>query len=209
MSKYIWINPVAVKMYGEDIDKIKAHLMDNGYMLADCDSQMDYVRNQYADYSKNTDEIILDCRCPETIELLKREDLLDGFDVPSIEPILVRTSRVMYDKYVKENDDVLIITCPCTQLRDYTKKRLEGCKNILVYTWKDFAESEGMISLGKIKESPIPLGFFRDSFSKVLELSSKDEIIEEIKNIKKTNCKKYDIVEMLYCKDGCNNGDGL
>ena len=31
----------------------------------------------------------------------------------------------------------------------------------------------------------------------------------EISKIKISNEKKYDIVEMLYCKNGCNNGDGL
>lgn len=209
MTKYIWINPVAEKMHSDDLDFIKNKLIENGYIIVSCDQQLDYVRNEYKEYSKNTEKTILDCRCPETINLLKRNDLTNGFDVPMIEPILVRTSRVLYDKYVKSDKDKLIITCPCTQLRDFSRQAMNDKIGIEFLTWKEFSESEDINLSGTLDKSPIPLGYFKETFNNVLEISSEDEIITEISNLKKCNEKKYDIVEMLYCKDGCNNGDGL
>lgn len=205
MNKYLWINPVAEKMYDRYVKVIEETLIDKGYILVSCDPQLDYVKNQYKIHFENSTNTILDCRCPETIKLLKEHDLTKEYDVPEIEPILVRTSRVLYDKYVKDEGDMLIITCPCTQLRDFTSEKLKDKKEVTVFTWKEFIESEGLRSLGKIEASPIPLGFFDDSFENVLKLSSEEEILSNIGN----NDRKYDIIEMLYCKDGCNNGDGL
>lgn len=205
MNKYLWINPVAEKMYGTDVKVIEEALIKKGYILVSCDPQLDYVKEQYKTYSKNSTKTILDCRCPETIKLLKKHDLTKEYDIPDIEPILVRTSRVLYDKYIKNKEDKLIITCPCTQLRDFTAGRLADKKEVEVYAWKEFIENEDMKSLGKIEASPIPLGFFDDSFENVLKLSDEKEILDNIRK----NDKKYDIIEMLYCKDGCNNGDGL
>ncbi|MDR5586638.1 hypothetical protein [Clostridium aquiflavi] len=205
MSKFLWINPVAEKMYGKDINTIEEALIKKGYVLVSCESQLDYVKKQYKSYAEKNKNTILDCRCPQTIKVLKEYELTDGYDVPDIEPILIRTSRVLYDKYISKENDSLIITCPCTQLRDFTAKKLEDKKEIIVLTWKEFIESEEMKSLGKIKASPIPLGFFDNTFENVLKLSNEDMIISAIKK----NQKKYDIIEMLYCKDGCNNGDGL
>jgi len=209
MAKYIWINPVAVKMYGEKVHEVEDRLIENGYEIVSCDSQMDYVRNQYIEYGMTVDETILDCRCPETITLLKNNNLLDGYKVPDIEPILVRTSRVLYENHVKNEDDLLIITTPCSQLRDFAEERLKGNKGIKFLTWKEFIENEGMKSLGKIDASPIPLGFFENSFNKVLELSEENKILENFKFLKENKEKKYDIIEMLYCDGGCNNGNGL
>lgn len=209
MAKYIWINPVAEKMYGDNLKLIKNSLTKKGYIIVNCESQLEYVKEQYKEYSKEAEKTILDCRCPETINLLKSNNLTYNFDVPMIEPILVRTSRVLYDNYVKCEEDTLIITSPCTQLRDFSRKAMSEKSGIEFYTWKEFIENEGMKSLGNIDKSPIPLGYFKDTFENVLELSSEEEILTGIRSLKKCNEKRYEIVEMLYCKDGCNNGDGL
>lgn len=209
MAKYLWINPVAAKMYGNHLPDIEEQLRSLGYILVGCEPQLDYVRDQYSAYAKKAERTVLDCRCPESIILLEKHDLTKNFDVPDIEPILVRTSRVLYDLYIKEDKDELIITCPCTQLRDFTARRLADKKNVTCYSWKEFVELQGMKSLGVIESSPIPLGFFDSTFDKVLRLSSEEEIVSEIKKISKAGEKQYDIVEMLYCKDGCNNGNGI
>ncbi|MDO5292624.1 MAG: hypothetical protein Q4F05_07730 [bacterium] len=209
MGKYLWINPVAAKMYGEHLPKVEEQLQNLGYILVDCEPQLDYVRDQYAAYVNKSERTVLDCRCPESITLLEQHDLTKHFDVPDIEPILVRTSRVLHDRYVKDEEDELIITCPCTQLRDFTAERLADKKNVTCYSWKEFVESEGMKSLGAIESSPIPLGFFDSTFEQVLRLSSEEEIVREIKRVSEAGEKQYDIVEMLYCKDGCNNGNGI
>lgn len=209
MAKYIWINPVAIKMYEDKLQLIEAGLIKNGYEIVTCESQMDYVRNQYIEFGLEVDETVLDCRCPETIKLLEKNNLLEGYIVPDIEPILVRTSRVLYENHVKTEEDLLIITTPCTELRDFAKERLDGNKGIKFLTWKEFIENEGMESLGKIDASPIPLGFFENSFDKVLELSDEKRILANFNLLKKTKEKKYDLIEMLYCDGGCNSGDGL
>lgn len=209
MSKYIWINPVAEKMYDDELDLIKYNLTKKGYIIVNCESQLEYVKEQYKKYSEEINGTILDCRCPESINFLKRNNLTYGFEIPMIEPILVRTSRVLYEKYIKNEEDILIITCPCTQLRDFSKQAMNDKVGIKFFTWKEFIENEGMKSLGGVDESPIPLGYFKDTFENVLELSSEEEILTGISSLKECNEKRYDIVEMLYCKNGCNNGDGL
>lgn len=209
MAKYIWINPVAIKMYGDKLQAIEDGLIRNGYEIVSCDSQMDYVRNQYIEYGITVDETVLDCRCPETIKLLEKNNLLEGYKIPDIEPILVRTSRVLYENHVKNEDDLLIITTPCSELRDFAQDRLKGNKGIKFLTWKEFIEDEGMKSLGKIDKSPIPLGFFENYFDKVLELSDEKRILADFKILKEAKGKKYNIIEMLYCDGGCNSGNGL
>lgn len=204
--RYIWINPVAEKMYGKDIDRVKDDLKINQYKIVNCDSQLDNVRNEYKLLSGKSNKTILDCRCPETITLLRNNNLTNNFEVSEIDPILVRTSKVLYKENIKSNEDILIITCPCTQLRNHTRNVFKDIKNIEIYTWKEFAESQGIDSLGKIDKSPIPLGFYRKGFNKVLEISGEDEILESVSKVENN---KYEVIEMLYCKDGCNNGDGL
>ncbi|MDO5521962.1 MAG: hypothetical protein Q4G58_15815 [bacterium] len=209
MAKYLWVNPVASKMYGEHLPEVEKQLEQLGYILVGCEPQLDYVRNQYVAFAKEADRTILDCRCPESIALLEKHDLTKHFEVPEIEPILVRTSRVLYERYVKEEGDELIITCPCTQLREFTAERLADKKNVSCYSWKEFVELEGMKSLGAIDSSPIPLGFFDSTFDQVLRLSSEEEIVSEVRKVSEADERQYDIVELLYCKDGCNNGNGI
>lgn len=207
--KYIWINPVAEKMYGTRIELLKSKLIKRSYKIADCESQLEFVKNEYIEYSKIATKTILDCRCPEAINILKRNNLISDFSVPMIEPILVRTARILHSKFIKNSDDSLIITCPCTQLREFAKKRLKNLPNITFYTWKEFCINEKIELAEKIAQSPIPLGYFKDSFTKVCELSEENEIIKEIKEIKKKHTNTYEIIELLYCRNGCNNGDGL
>ncbi|MDR0880196.1 MAG: hypothetical protein LBN09_05755 [Clostridioides sp.] len=211
MNKYIWINPVAEKMLEKDIDLVKKQLVEKRYEIAICEPQLDYVRNQYVEFSEKNEGIVLDCRCPEAVELLKRNNTAEKFDIPDIEPILIRTSRVLYDKYVNSDDDILIVTCPCTQLRDHAISVFEGIPNIKFYTWKEFRIDEDITPEVKFDHSPIPLGFFRESFGEesVIELSDEKEILKGVDEILKSPDQKIKIVEMLYCKDGCNNGNGI
>lgn len=209
MKNYLWINPVAAKMYGEELPAIQEQLEQKGYILVSCEQQLSYVEQQYKEYAKTTDQTILDCRCPESIKLLDSVNLTGQFAKPQIEPILLRTSRVLHETYVKEENDQLIITCPCTQLRDFTREQLSDLRGITCLTWKEFIEQQGMKTLGPIEESPIPLGFFRQAFDHVLEVSGKEEIINEVKAVSESKNTEYDVIEMLYCKDGCNNGNGI
>ncbi|MFL8798267.1 MULTISPECIES: hypothetical protein [unclassified Clostridioides] len=136
MNKYLLINPVAERMYGEKFHLVKENLIKKGYIMAECEPQLEYVKKQYKEYTKKTENTMLDCRCPESINLLKRNNLIDSFEIPMIEPILVRTCRVLYDKYIKSEDDMLIVTSPCTQLRDFASEKFKDKSNAIFYTWK-------------------------------------------------------------------------
>lgn len=210
MKKHIWINPVAAEKYKKIISKIHRNLIDKGYTIVECKSQAEYIRNEYKKYSINRNSTILDCRCPKTIEILNHNNLINkNMDIPSIDPILISTSKFLYDKYINDNESLLIITCPCTHIRDFGRKIFKDNQNIVFYTWKEFAERENLNFHGEIKKSPIPLGFFKNEFNDILEISGESEILKEIKKINNSNEIKYSLVEMLYCKDGCNNGDGI
>ena len=57
-----------------------------------------------------------------------------------------------------------------------------------------------------IDKSPIPLGYFDSLEVKTKKLTGRDNINGCFKgNLYFEN----DIVEMLYCNNGCNNGDGV
>ena len=59
-----------------------------------------------------------------------------------------------------------------------------------------------------IEQSPIPPGFFTNLGVKTLSLSSKEKI-ENALSYKFSEIKNYQIIELLYCENGCHNGDGL
>ena len=55
-------------------------------------------------------------------------------------------------------------------------------------------------------ESPIPPGYFNSLDAKITSISGPETVEEYFKN---QQHKENDLVEMLYCKNGCNNGDGV
>ena len=57
-----------------------------------------------------------------------------------------------------------------------------------------------------LDESPIPPGYFKSLDAKISSVSGK----ENIENHFKMSLHKQDeLIEMLYCHNGCNNGDGV
>jgi len=109
------------------------------------------------------------------------------------------------DKYIKNEQDELIVTTPCQVLADYgnTLKLV----NTRFVTWiKLLKEYQYKIESLKILKSPIPPGYFENDKVVVLNLKSKEEIECYFKN---KDAHEYDIVEMLYCENGCHNGDGI
>ena len=100
-----------------------------------------------------------------------------------------------------------IITTPCESLANYgNKKELE---DTVFISWKEFIKSidkDSTIKSNILDESPIPLGYFDSLKFKITSLSGKDNIESYFEN---EFYKKDDLVEMLYCQGGCNNGDGV
>ena len=74
-------------------------------------------------------------------------------------------------------------------------------------SWKKFIENIGEEPRRiVIKDSPIPLGFFDDLGIKVDSISGEEEIKKYLLNIKDKDAR---LIEMLYCENGCHNGDGI
>ena len=74
---------------------------------------------------------------------------------------------------------------------------------------KEFIKSidkDSKIKSNILDESPIPLGYFDSLKFKITSLSGKDNIENYFEH---KLYKEDDLVEMLYCEGGCNNGDGV
>ena len=76
-------------------------------------------------------------------------------------------------------------------------------------SWKEFIKnlnSHDKSMVRMLDESPIPPGYFNSLEAKVSSLSGEENIVSYFKN---NLHKEDDLVEMLYCTNGCNNGDGV
>ncbi|MBQ3421408.1 MAG: hypothetical protein IJH34_07010, partial [Romboutsia sp.] len=102
-----------------------------------------------------------------------------------------------------------IITTPCESLALYgNSKNLE---DTFFISWKEFLNKLEQKGNEKIKEklldeSPIPPGYFDSLEARITSISGKENIENHFKN---GLHKEDDLVEMLYCTNGCNNGDGV
>ncbi|MFI3200216.1 MAG: hypothetical protein R3Y54_01645 [Eubacteriales bacterium] len=80
-------------------------------------------------------------------------------------------------------------------------------KNTIFVSWKDFLQEEkATLELPTIPSSPIPLGFFDELSVKTKSLSTETEIRAYFHT---EDVRKVDLVELLYCKQGCHQGDGV
>ena len=79
--------------------------------------------------------------------------------------------------------------------------------NTIFMTWLEFLESLNQNIEGNVLDNtPIPLGFFDRLNIEKESLSGNDNIESYFKNNK---FKNLDMIEMLYCHNGCHNGDGV
>lgn len=54
--------------------------------------------------------------------------------------------------------------------------------------------------------SPIPPGFFRELGQRTMSLTGRESIEQCVQD---GSWQRVRLVEMLYCRDGCHNGDGV
>jgi len=203
MSKYIWFNPVVKSLNS----KQELRKFNECFSLVEVNVEKDYVeqvKEKYYDVISKSKQTVIDMRCPIASQLIK-EEYDDGYIFPDIHPILIHCAMELNDKYIKNEQDELIVTTPCQVLADYgnTLKLV----NTRFVTWiKLLKEYQYKIESLKILKSPIPPGYFENDKVVVLNLKSKEEIECYFKN---KDAHEYDIVEMLYCENGCHNGDGI
>ncbi|MFD3156864.1 hypothetical protein ACFIJ5_08400 [Haloimpatiens sp. FM7330] len=201
---YIWINPVVEKMYKNDLDNLKNNLTEKGFIIVSTNGQIQKVKNKFKNIILNSEKPVLDTRCPMAVDYVNKNIDTSKYNIPKIEPILIHTARDLYNSHVKdlEKDD-LIITTPCKALKQLGKDIFKNKQGIEFYTWLEFCSIFGIPTASKCNLSPIPLGFFRDISENILEISGENKFNECFSQ------DSYDIIEMLYCSGGCNNGDGV
>ena len=188
-------------------EKLNEVLLQNGYQRIDVNTDWHkLVREKYNEVLKQTKLTVLDRRCPKAIETmnpyLNDEEMLK----PSIEPILIHCAIELANREDLK-DYKKVITTPCESLASYGNKlRLKDTEFI---SWKEFLKDldpNKELPIKVLDESPIPPGYFKSLGAKISSISGK----ENIENHFKRNLYKQDeLIEMLYCHNGCNNGDGV
>ncbi len=199
---YIFLNPVVKKMYKEK--SLLEFLSSRAFVPVECEK--DWISEVLAKYKKaieNSPLPLVDMRCPLAVALVKEKvpDLEAAY--PEIEPILIHCAREISKKY--SHLAPVVITSPCRSLAEYGN--FLGLVNTRFVSWNDFVE-ENSCQLKKtiLQKSPIPPGFFSKIEEKALSVSGRENILRFFAENKYKDSK---IVELLYCQDGCNNGDGV
>ena len=203
--KYIFINPVVHNMYKkEELDEL---LFNNGYLRVEVKHDWHkIVKEKYQQTISSTQKTVLDKRCPLAIDTIDEYINEDDIFIHNIDPILIHCGiEIANREDLKGHKKV--ITTPCESLASYgNKKNLEDTTFI---SWKEFIKTlnnNEKVKSKKLDESPIPPGYFESLDAKISSISGKENILNHFEN---NLHKQDDIVEMLYCTNGCNNGDGV
>lgn len=201
--KYIWINPVTASMY--DPDALNAFLEKNDYKRIEASSHwLKTVKEKYSQAVKTAAHTVIDMRCPKIIDFIDAYELRNNVTIPAIEPILIHCGRE-----ISQRKDLLgtekIITTPCQALADLGNSLQLNETRFL--PWNQFIASTGNApSVVTLEESPIPPGFFEELECKKISVTEKENICDLFEHFKPG---EYDLIELLYCKEGCHNGDGV
>ncbi len=205
IMKYIFINPVVDKLHEKR--KLNELLLQKGYQRVEVKTDWHgIVKEKYNELLKDTNLTIIDRRCPKTIEMVSA--YIDDASVlaHSIEPILIHCAIELSEREDLK-DRKKIITTPCESLASYGNKI--GLKDTEFISWKTFLkliDSDRKLQVRSLEASPIPPGYFESLNAKASSISGK-EMIEDY--FKKNLHKQYELVEVLYCYNGCHNGDGV
>ena len=177
-------------------------LSEHGYQrLEETRNWAEIVRQKYLAEVQKSDLPVMDVRCPKIKELLN-EAKDNKVTVPEINPILLHCGAECRE--MVENGEIFITT-PCQALADMGNAL--KLKNTVFIPWNQFAKKLGLtISQRNLDKSPIPPGFFDSLPIKTSSISGENEIRCYLKQGIPEDVK---LVEMLYCKDGCHNGDGI
>ena len=202
--KLILINPVIHCMYAAD--DLTAFLGACGYKevtgLSDWSS---IVLSQYADALKTAEQPVVDMRCPRAVEALK-EVHGQGLIYPDILPILLQTAREFACSMAYAGVEKVVIA-PCQAL--VAAGEALHLPNLTFMTWADFVHGEKehaplLPEPALLAGSPVPPGYFDRIAEHVLLLTGPSAFEGSIRIPPKTN-----IIEMLYCLNGCHCGDGV
>lgn len=235
---YIWINPVTDSMYEPDVLNtfLHHHGYKRFYTSGDW---LTIVKQKYLSVVEQTSYPVMDVRCPKVKELLDEVDMssdtmssdivssdvvssdlvspdiaasditISDITIPEIQPILIHCGIEGSEREDLRSEEK-IITTPCRALADMGNAL--KLKNTRFVPWNQFIELAGSDSISieplgtPLEKSPIPPGFFAELGLRTVSLTGEEEIR---KYFKKPTRDEVQIVEMLFCKDGCHNGDGI
>ena len=203
MKKVVWLNPVVKNIY--DFAALKEILQDKGFSVAECEKDhVKSVKNAYKNALAQS-ELIYDSRCPRAVNFIRANFKEQAAFISNLNPILIESALELSAK-LKE-DEWLYVTTPCEELAQLGRGLNLARTTFL--TWRSFREQNAInLKMCNIEQSPIPPGFFTNLGVKTLSLSSKEKI-ENALSYKFSELKNYQIIEFLYCENGCHNGDGL
>lgn len=201
--KYIWINPVTESMY--DPDELNTFLSRHGYERVTVSGDwLNTVKEKYKAAVAQTEHTVIDMRCPKIMELVEEYPVVSEVTIPDIHPILIHCAQE-----ISEREDLRgkekIITTPCQSLADMGNAL--GLTETHFIPWNQFVASTEDSPKGKQqKESPIPPGFFEGTGIRAISVTGEEEIRDYFKNYRPDEVQ---LAEMLFCKNGCHNGDGV
>lgn len=207
---YIWINPVTEHMY--HVSTLETFLERHGLTRVRCRGDWGaVVREKYRIRAGETEGTVVDARCPMACNLAREltqgsapGGLPGNFHIPDIEPILIHCAREISAREDLKGKPKLITT-PCRALAE-AGNALELADTRFL-TWNGLMESVGEILPGDPPEdSPIPPGFF-DSLG--LEMDSLTGCGPIEAYIRAGGRDEARLAELLYCENGCHNGDGV
>jgi len=203
MKKLVWLNPVVKSIY--DFAALKEILQNKGFSVMECEKDhVQSVKNAYKN-SLAQKELILDSRCPRAVNLVRANFKEQAALISNLNPILIESAMELSSK-LKENE-CLYVTTPCEDLAELGRELNLALTTFL--TWKSFKEqNEINLETKKLEASPVPPGFFTNLGVKTLSLGSAEKIQNAL-SYKFSELKNYRIIELLYCENGCHNGDGL
>lgn len=207
MKKYIWLNPVTTTALTKANIDYRNLLNSCGYIYVDIDTSLiNEVKDKYIDYCEDNTRTIIDARCPKAIEIIKKEYPCLCQNVAPIEPIFITCANYLLNKWVLHDDDaILFMIAPCSSLCNHGNALFKN--DVVFLTWKDFCLKNNLHINIETDITPIPLGFFDNTSLNVAKLTGEDNIINSIDTLISSDSK--DLVEILYCPNGCHNGDGL
>ena len=211
---YIWINPVTESMY--ESMALTEFLQKYGYKQVKAEEDwMNVVKEKYRAIVSQVSEPVMDVRCPKTKEVLEDLGVTAKVTIPTIEPILIHCAREISAREDLQGEEK-IITTPCQALADM------GNSLKLPYTtfmpWNQFlamfddqpVQDSDTLVAQQLKASPIPPGFFEELGLKTVSVTGEEEIREYFQTRNSKNrTEDIQLLEILFCKQGCHNGDGL
>lgn len=200
---YIWINPVIDSMY--DAYVLDDFLRRYGHKRIEVSEDWGkVVKEKYWKAVCQADRTVADVRCPKVKDLLEKMSDKDKMLIPDINPILIHCGQEIGGRAELKGMEK-IITTPCQALADMGNRM--GLENTRFIPWNEFVQKTGECPEEKgLEESPIPPGFFSELMLETVSVTGEEEIKEYLEN---GNLDDIHLLEMLFCKDGCHNGDGV